>query len=214
MFAVGAGSSPLAPSAARCRAVRPFRERTEFEWSASVLSADRSGGISVHLMRPQVMTGSLATRLDIDFGSDRRTRMIEIMNYFGAITSEIPAPAHHAEWHGAWYVSMGADETAAELAIGPLSVIETLTTAPCRHQPPPVEATDAATHAAVHLRNRAWRCLIWCARMAASHPSVSSVGRTEEIATNCDLFSTLAIARCPPTGLSRDGWSVLLQRPC
>ena len=99
-----AGSSPLAPSAASLSSGSSV--------SANAPSSNgprpffppiNPAGISCPSDAPQVMTGSLATRLDIDFSevTGAHAYEIEIMNYFGAITRlEIPAPAHHAEWYG------------------------------------------------------------------------------------------------------------------
>jgi len=96
-----AGSSPLAPTAASLSSSSSVSASSD--GSRTFFPPINPAGISCPSDAPQVLTGSLATRLDIEFSevTGAYSYEIEIMNYFGAITRfEIGAPAHHAEWYG------------------------------------------------------------------------------------------------------------------
>jgi hypothetical protein len=99
-----AGSSPLAPtSASLSRNSSASSSAASSDGSRAFFPPINPAGISCPSDAPQVLTGSLATRLDVEFSevAGARAYEIEIMNYFGAITRlEIGAPAHHAEWYG------------------------------------------------------------------------------------------------------------------
>lgn len=105
VFVVGcAGSSPLAPTAASLSSGSSVSANApSSNGPRAFLPPINPAGISCPSDAPQVMTGSLATRLDIEFSevAGSYSYEIEIMNYFGAITRlEIAAPAHRAEWYG------------------------------------------------------------------------------------------------------------------
>ena len=96
-----AGSSPLAPDTASVPGVKT--NATGSSAPRPFLPPINPAGISCPSDAPQVVLGSLATRLDIDFSevAGAYAYEIEIMNYFGAITRlEITAPAHRADWYG------------------------------------------------------------------------------------------------------------------
>ena len=99
-----AGSSPLAPSAASLSGSSVSANASSSNGPRALFPPINPSGISCPSDAPQVLTGSLATRLDIEFSevAGAHAYEIEIMNYFGAITRlEIAAPAHRAEWYGA-----------------------------------------------------------------------------------------------------------------
>lgn len=99
-----AGSSPLAPTAASLsRGNSVSANAPSSDGPRAFFPPINPAGISCPSDAPQVLTGSLATRLDIEFSevTGAHAYEIEIMNYFGAITRlEIAAPAHRAEWYG------------------------------------------------------------------------------------------------------------------
>jgi hypothetical protein len=69
----------------------------------SLLPPINPTGISCPSDAPQVMVGSLGTRLDIEFSEvvGAASYEIEIMNAGGDMTRvEVTAPAHRAEWYG------------------------------------------------------------------------------------------------------------------
>jgi hypothetical protein len=96
-----AGSSPLAPDTASVPSAKT--NATGSSAPRTFLPPINPAGISCPSDAPQVVVGSLATRLDIEFSevAGAYAYEIEIMNYFGAITRlEITAPAHRADWYG------------------------------------------------------------------------------------------------------------------
>jgi len=99
-----AGSSPLAPTdASLSQASSVSANAPSANGPRALFPPINPAGISCPSDAPQVLTGSLATRLDIEFSevTGAYAYEIEIMNYFGAITRlEIAAPAHRAEWYG------------------------------------------------------------------------------------------------------------------
>jgi hypothetical protein len=104
MLVVGcAGSSPLSPTAASPSRVTSL--------SASSGSADARPffppinpvGISCPSDAPQILVGSLGTRLDVEFSevAGAYAYEIEIVNRYNELTRlEVPAPAGRAEWYG------------------------------------------------------------------------------------------------------------------
>jgi hypothetical protein len=99
-----AGSSPLSPTAAAPSRVTSVAASSGSSDARPFFPPINPAGISCPSDAPQLMLGSIAQRLDIEFSevAGANAYEIEIMNYFGVLTRlEIAAPAHRAEWYGA-----------------------------------------------------------------------------------------------------------------
>jgi hypothetical protein len=98
-----AGSSPLAPTAASPTRATSSSVPSGSAEVRSLLPPINPTGISCPSDAPQVMLGSLGTRLDIEFSEiiGASSYEIEIVNVAGeTIRVEVGAPAHRAEWYG------------------------------------------------------------------------------------------------------------------